>query len=602
VAQGKPGAGGVSFELAVLAVVAAALAVIFVAHVRAYFFLLDDFVILGEVTSRPVRVLLGQPLFNFYRPAEHLWVKALFVLFGWTRPGGYVAMSLALHAVCSLLTALFARLCARDARTGLIAGTLFLISPWASEPYFWMSGGFDLIATAGLLTALTLGLAGLDARTPGAAAASFAGGAVAATVAMLAKEIGVLAPVVFAATVVLTRGPRALLKPRGMLFTLVLSLVAGGYLLLRESLLPGLGGGYGSLGTLVERGSLARGAFSYARALIALPLPSSPEIGPLSPAVLLSSVFAVAVAVAAWQALRTAPRLAALSIVSIALSVAPVLWVSLIQGSSAGNRFLYFAGAWYSLLLAVGIARLGGVARATALVLIAGIGIGSVDHQARIWRTASRLSRASIDQLRPYQGTTRPLFIGNLPANFTDGPYVINALAFRYYFRGVLPPVGARAMTLKYDRGEAVLAFWMDDTKPAPGADVVTLSLPVWVKDPRMVAAIETPGAGAAVPQPFAVRGWAIDTNARGGTGVDSVRVYGYPVPGGEFDAVFVGQARYGDSRPDVARQYGSRFERCGFTLEATGLHPGRYRIAAFARSATTRTSAVAWTGEIVVR
>jgi len=315
----------------------------------------------------------------------------------------------------------------------------------------------------------------------------------------------------------------------------------------------------------------------------------------------LSAVFAITVAIVAWRALRTAPRLAMLSIIGIAVSVAPVLWVSLIQGSSAGNRFLYFAGAWYSLLLALGMARSGRVMSAIALLLMAGLGVGSVAHQARIWREASRLSRASIDQLRPYEGTTRPLFVANLPATFTDGPYVINALAFRYYFHGALPPVDARAMTVKYDRGESMFAFWIDDPTPAPDAQLVRLLLPVWINESRSVAAIDAPRAGDTVRQPFAVRGWAIDANAREGTGVDQMRVYAYPLPGADADAVFLGKARYGDSRPDVAQKYGARFEHCAFMLEASGLRPGRYRIAAFARDDTSRKSGVAWTGEIIV-
>ncbi len=586
--------------------VAAALAVVFVAHVRAYFFLLDDFVIIGEVTSHSAAALLSHPLFNFYRPVEHLWVKLLYRLFGWSLPGGYIALSLVLHIACAILVAAFVRLCTRDRRAALIAATLFLISPWGTEPFFWMSGGFDLIATAGLLAALVLGLAGLDAARTRLAAVLFACGVAAASVAMLAKEIGVLAPALFAATVVFGRGPRTMATARASGYTAMLLAAAAGYLVVRERLLPGLGGGYGALSTLVAHGSLARGAFSHARALVVLPFPSWPAIGPATPAMLLSLGFVGSVAVVAGQAVRTAPRLAALSIAGVGLSVAPVLWVSLIQGSSAGNRFLYFAGVWYVLLLAVGIARLGRASGAAAFLLVAGIGTGSVVHQARIWREASRLSRAAIDELRPYQGTARPLFVKNLPAAFTDGPYVINMLAYRYYFQGAMPPVAARAMTLKYDRGESTFAFWIDAPTPAPGAKSVTLSLPVWMDEPRPLGAIEAPHTGESLRQPFTVRGWAIDANARAreGTGIDQVHVYAYPRPDSDIDAVdvvFLGKARYGGSRPDVAQKYGARFDRSGFDLDASGLGPGRYRLAAFPRNARTRRAEAVWTGEVIV-
>jgi hypothetical protein len=119
--------------------------------------------------------------------------------------------------------------------------------------------------------------------------------------------------------------------------------------------------------------------------------------------------------------------------------------------------------------------------------------------------------------------------------------------------------------------------------------------------EPRPAAAIDAPRTGESLRQPFAVRGWAIDANAREGTGIDAVRIYAYPLPGGEADAVFLGKARYGGSRPDVAQTYGARFDRSGFDLEASGLGPGRYRLAAFPRNARTRTAEGVWTGEVVV-
>jgi hypothetical protein len=257
---------------------------------------------------------------------------------------------------------------------------------------------------------------------------------------------------------------------------------------------------------------------------------------------------------------------------------------------------------WYVLLLGVGIARLGRAAGAAAFLLLAGIGMGSVVHQARIWREASRLSRTAIDELRPYLGTAQPLFVTNLPTNFTDGPYVINMLAYRYYFQDA-PPVAARAMTLKYDRGESTFAFWIDAPAPAPGEKSLTLALPVWIDEPRPAGALEAPRTGETLRQPFAVRGWAIDANARAweGTGIDQVHVYAYPHPDSDNDAVFLGKARYGGSRPDVAQKYGARFDRCGFDLDASGLGRGRYRLAAFPRNARTRTAEAVWTGEVIV-
>jgi hypothetical protein len=83
---------------------------IFVVHGVSYF-LLDDFIIVGKVTSRSVWQLLSEPLFNFYRPVADLWLKALFAVFGWDHPAGYIVMSMALHAACALFVRALACLC-----------------------------------------------------------------------------------------------------------------------------------------------------------------------------------------------------------------------------------------------------------------------------------------------------------------------------------------------------------------------------------------------------------------------------------------------------------------------------------------------------------
>jgi hypothetical protein len=105
------------------------------------------------------------------------------------------------------------------------------------------------------------------------------------------------------------------------------------------------------------------------------------------------------------------------------------------------------------------------------------------------------------------------------------------------------------------------------------------------VQPPQM--SLEAPANGAAVSQPFPVSGWAIHPgNAT--TGVTGVHVYATPVAGGP--AVFLGVATYGVPRPDIGGIFGPQFTNSGFSLTATGLGPGVYRIDAFALSNVTGT------------
>jgi subtilisin family serine protease len=99
---------------------------------------------------------------------------------------------------------------------------------------------------------------------------------------------------------------------------------------------------------------------------------------------------------------------------------------------------------------------------------------------------------------------------------------------------------------------------------------------------------LDVPSNSATVGSSFFIGGWAIDYAARSGTGVDAVHIWAFPVAGGS--ALFLGAAAYGGSRPDVGAVFGSRFENSGYAFTASGLSPGAYDIAVYARSTLDRT------------
>jgi len=121
---------------AIVVVAPAIMLAVFAAHAFSYFFLYDDFVIVGEASTRTLARLVREPVVQFYRPAMYLWTRLEFALFGWAHPAGYAAASLALHALSSLLAVRLVRALGEDRATAWTAGLLFLMSPWATEPYF----------------------------------------------------------------------------------------------------------------------------------------------------------------------------------------------------------------------------------------------------------------------------------------------------------------------------------------------------------------------------------------------------------------------------------------------------------------------------------
>jgi hypothetical protein len=86
------------------------------------------------------------------------------------------------------------------------------------------------------------------------------------------------------------------------------------------------------------------------------------------------------------------------------------------------------------------------------------------------------------------------------------------------------------------------------------------------------------------------VAGWAIDLDAPGGTGVDTLHVWAYPrsgcgAPSCDAPPIFLGAAEYGGRRPDVGALFGDRFRDSGFGLIVDALPAGTYDLAVFAWS-----------------
>ncbi len=117
------------------------------------------------------------------------------------------------------------------------------------------------------------------------------------------------------------------------------------------------------------------------------------------------------------------------------------------------------------------------------------------------------------------------------------------------------------------------------------------------LNDPLM--AINTPGDRETVPERFLVAGWALDRAAATGSGIDAIHVYAFPDEG---PAVFLGVARLGVPRSDVANVFGAPFRDSGYELMVSGLPHGHYRIVVFARSAVSQTFDDARVASVTVR
>jgi hypothetical protein len=98
---------------------------------------------------------------------------------------------------------------------------------------------------------------------------------------------------------------------------------------------------------------------------------------------------------------------------------------------------------------------------------------------------------------------------------------------------------------------------------------------------------VDLPAQNQTLSQNIFVAGWAVDTAAASGPGVDAIHVWAYPADGSA--AKFVGAASVGGGRPDIGNWLGPQFGTAGFAVGGT-LPPGLYTIVVFAHSAVTGT------------
>jgi len=119
----------------------------------------------------------------------------------------------------------------------------------------------------------------------------------------------------------------------------------------------------------------------------------------------------------------------------------------------------------------------------------------------------------------------------------------------------------------------------------AAGA-IETATRTVTVVQSHPINSVDVPANNSTMSTTFVVGGWAIDTGAPSGTGVDTVHVWACPA-GDCNQAQWVGAATMGGSRTDVGAAYGSQFTLSGYNLSAT-LAPGGYQLVVYTHSTVT--------------
>lgn len=472
-----------------------------VRHASGYFFLSDDFSLIGEATKYATGDMIAAPLFLFYRPFVFLVIRGEAQFFGWHAPAGYAAMSLLLHGCAAWLVLTLAGRVGLSSRAALVAATLFALSPWAAESYLWVSSHFDLLSTAGVLGCLCLGLSAVTAKST---VRSVAHGTLALSLGLMglfSKESALVLPAL-ATLPLVTRtvaADGAAERKRGIAFIGLTAVAVLAYLWARYSAIArsnpegsAFETAYGMPDVLFGQAPLASNFVAYVRAMISWPYPGVSG-GAGSPEAIVWITACACLGLAAI-AFRSAPRQATLAVLGFTASLIPVLWTTVQPGTSAGGRYLYAPGAWFCILLAAGVDRLV-TSRADAgrrleraagygtLALLAGLMLVSVSFQASAWRIATALSRASVEQFGAIlQKGVPKILVANLPFASTEGPHLLKNYAFGYYFAGQsVPEVRSRRMTVSLTGARPKFVAWVDQAAgvPDPDEELLYLDLPI---------------------------------------------------------------------------------------------------------------------------
>ncbi len=350
----------------------------------------------GPLEAVQAAVRADTVVLPYYRPLTALsyWLDGLL----WQgNPGGFHLTNLLLHTLVSVLVLQVARHLLPAGPAPLLASLLFAVHPIHVEAVAWVQGRVDLMSAAGVFLALLLGLAGTEAAG-GRRLLCWVGSAMALFLALLAKEVAVITPLLMAVILV---GEPSRGGWRRVLACLPLFGLQGAAFLLYFGLRTAALGApvLGLLGDppLGDRLLLALRVIPVYLRLLLWPVglnpkhPVAPPSGPLDGDVLLGAALAVALGAGAFIWGRRIPGLGP-GLAWLALAWLPASNLIPIPAFVVAERYLYLPSAGFCIALAgaaAGREALRGrwrnlqVAAIAALLLILA---GLAAAQATLWR------------------------------------------------------------------------------------------------------------------------------------------------------------------------------------------------------------------------
>lgn len=438
-------------------------------HAAGYFFVIDDYALVGEALTSSISRIFAEPLFGFYRPVAFLFVKAETLLYSWTSPSAFAAVSATLHGINAALVGVLTRRITHDRAAAWLAGAFFFASPWAAEAFLWASGRFDLLATLGALSTIIVAMWG--AERPDRLRVAIPAVALLGSLATASKESAIVVPALLLMLAAFLKQPSDV-RRRLVFASLSAAIGNGAYLALRQRLLPGLGGAYGHFGDLVSAMTLMNASTTHGLAFVVWPLPASDTGNGIVATVIAVPLICGAVPAMLWKSRGQWLLLTACVILGL-ITLGPVVW------APPSGRFLYLPGVWFAIGIGVvlgqwlrtppGESSAIAVGRWAAPLFVAAYAIISLHAQIGWWGKASTLARNGMQSFARALDQGLPgVHVTNLPFRCVEGPVILTSYAFQHFYRGhTIPAIRATAHLVRCEsHGAEQLSTFPDPLLP----------------------------------------------------------------------------------------------------------------------------------------
>ncbi|QXP91764.1 glycosyltransferase family 39 protein [Methylococcus capsulatus] len=437
-----------------------------------YFFIYDDTALIDVADGNSVTHILHTSFTGFFRPLTLLVVKLEATGFGWSRPYGYILVSLLMHGLnATLLYAILRRL---DFHIGaFFAATFFLLSPFATETFFWFSSQFDLLSALSTLLSIWMLLRYLDSgktRHAMGAVLSYTG-------ALFSKENAIAFVSVLLSLILWQRKKAPVARTAGLISAFLIP--SAGYLAIRSALVGAFHSPYGNVLTLVRNSDIASHLASYATTFSDLSLKMPAPLSRLG--VLYAGTLIAFLAVALYRR----PRFTVNTLLLFCLTLSPVIWTALTPAATADTRFLYAPAIFLIIAISVGMeaslrqpvfsvgrlriaAHLGTIG---TFILLSTAAL-STSEQAAMWRFAYETAHGAVLGVldAAWKNPDATLRIRNLPLRLTEGPYLVKPYNLVHYAKAINRPLSNRlvcdSVILSYHDPELVISAGQSELGP----------------------------------------------------------------------------------------------------------------------------------------